>query len=125
MTVKIKPISKVVYGLFAAAYLLIGITVFAAGTGLLPEPLYGLVLRIGQGDVRTLHIMQEFGAFLVFIGLITFWFIRHYDQSRSFHLAMTIAWGMIALAHWFDVRGSRESVIGPIALMRHVECLTG
>ncbi|MFN2510214.1 MAG: hypothetical protein ABR568_02075 [Pyrinomonadaceae bacterium] len=114
MTMRTEAITKVVYGIFAAAYLLVGITVFAAGTGLLPEALHGVVMRVGHGDVETLHIIQEFGAFLVFIGLITFWFMRHYDQSRTFHLAITIAWGMIALAHWFDVRGSRESLIGPV-----------
>lgn len=114
MTMKIKAITRVVYGVFGAAYLLVGITVFAAGSGLLPEPLHGVVMRVGQGDVKTLHIIQEFGAFLVFIGLMTFWFMRHYDQSQTFHLAMTIAWGLIALAHWFDVRGTRDSVIGPI-----------
>jgi hypothetical protein len=111
---KIKAITRVLYGVFAAAYLLVGITVVAAGMGLLPEPLHGVVMRVVHGEVDTLHIIQEFGAFLVFIGLISFWFIRHYDQSRTFHLAMTLAWGLIALAHWFDVRGSRDSVIGPI-----------
>jgi hypothetical protein len=111
---KIKAITRVGYGVFAAAYLVVGITVFAAGTSLLPEPLHGVVMRVGHGEVDTLHIIQEFGAFLIFIGLITFWFMRHYDQSQTFHWAMTIAWGLIALAHWFDVRGSRESVIGPI-----------
>jgi hypothetical protein len=57
--------------------------------------------------------MQEFGSLLVFVGLITFWFVRHYDRSWPFHWAMTLFWGLLALVHWFDVRGPVESVIGP------------
>ena len=111
---KIEIIVKVVYGFFAVAFLLVGIIAFASGTGLLPEPLQGIVRGAAHGDDNALHIIQEFGAFLVFIGLITFWFIQHYDQSRNFHWAMTIAWGLIALAHWFDVRESRNSLISPV-----------
>ncbi len=110
----IKTIVKVVYGFFAAAFLIVGTTAFAVGTGLLPEPLHGAIMVVGRGDPTTLHIIQEFGAFLVFIGLITLWFVRRYDQSQTFHWAMTIAWGLIALVHWCDVRGFRNSVIGPI-----------
>lgn len=111
---KINTIAKLVYGFFAAAFLIVGLTVVASDTGFLPEPLKRAVMEVGHGDANALHITQEFGAFLVFIGLITLWFMRHYDQSQTFHWAMTIAWGLIALAHWFDVRGSRNSVIGPI-----------
>jgi hypothetical protein len=57
--------------------------------------------------------MQEFGSLLVFAGLITFWFIRHYEHSRTFHWAMTAFWGLLALIHWIDVRGSWQSVVGP------------
>ncbi|MCA1573603.1 MAG: hypothetical protein LC770_03515 [Acidobacteria bacterium] len=113
-TMKIDAIAKVVYGFFAAAFLLVGITAFAAGTGLSPEPLHAAAMGVDPGDATALHIIQEFGAFLVFIGLITFWFMRHFAQSHTFHWAMTLAWGLIALAHKFDVRGSRNSGIGPI-----------
>jgi uncharacterized membrane protein len=58
--------------------------------------------------------MQEFGSLLVFVALMSFWFIRHYEQSRSFHWAMTVFWGLMALIHWFDIKGPWTSVIGPL-----------
>lgn len=111
---RIEIIAKILYGVFAVAFLVIGITAFASGTRLSPEPLRRIAMRVAHGDDNALHLIQEFGAFLVFIGLITFWFMRHYELSRNFHMAMTIAWGLIALAHWFDVRESRNSLMGPI-----------
>jgi hypothetical protein len=58
--------------------------------------------------------MQELGSVLVFVGLITFWFLRHYEQSQPFHWSMTAFWGLFALAHWFDVRSPFPSVGGPL-----------
>lgn len=104
--------AKTLYSLFGAGYLLVGLLVLLYGTGRLPEAASGAVLRAVKGDMNALHIVQEFGAVLVFVGLITFWFVRHYEQSRAFHWAMTAAWGLIALAHWFDVRGE-HSAVGP------------
>jgi hypothetical protein len=72
------------------------------------------IVSIGGGNENTLHIMQEFGSVLVFVGLITFWFIRHYEVSRPFHWAMTAFWGLFALVHWFDVRGPFPSARGPV-----------
>ena len=46
----IKTIVKVVYGFFAAAFLIVGTTAFAVGTGLLPEPLHGAIMVVGRGD---------------------------------------------------------------------------
>jgi hypothetical protein len=82
-------------------------------TGLLPEELRDRIVGLGHGDRETLHIMQEFSSLLVFAGLISLWFLRHYDQSWAFHWAMTAFWGLVALVHWFDVRGPVESVVGP------------
>jgi hypothetical protein len=102
------------HALFGAIYLIAGIGVLSLGTGLLPERVREIIVDIGQGDGNTLHIMQEFGSILVFVGLITFWFIGHYDQSRPFHWAMTVFWGLFALVHWVDIRGSFQPGIGPL-----------
>jgi hypothetical protein len=66
------------YGLFGAVYLLAGLSVLSLGTGLLPNPVRDVILDLARENDNTLHIMQEFGSLLVFTGLITFWFIRHY-----------------------------------------------
>lgn len=107
-------ITKVLYAVFGVVFLLAGATVLLSGTVLLPAALARVATAASHGDANTMHIIQEFGAFLVFAGLITLWFIRHYEQSRFFHWALTAAFALFALAHWFDARGTFESGIGPV-----------
>jgi hypothetical protein len=110
----IKALARSLYGLFGAGFLVAGASALLLDTGLLPEAIRKVLVDVAQGNFNTLHIMQEFGSLLVFAGLITFWFMYYYDQSRAFHWAMTTFWGLIALIHWVDVRGSVESVVGPL-----------
>ena len=103
-----------VYGLMAAAFLAAGAATLLVNTRLLPDALRDIVLRFSHGDLETLHIIQEYGTLLVLVGLVTLWFIWHYEQSRAFHWMATAFWAIIALVHWFDVRGPFESVVGPL-----------
>jgi hypothetical protein len=109
-----KVVVKVVYGIFGALYLLAGTGVLLLKTDLLPSAVREIIDSVARNDSNTLHIMQEFGSLLVFVGLITFWFIRHYEQSWPFHWAMTAFWALFALVHWFDIRGPIDSVVGPL-----------
>jgi hypothetical protein len=125
----IRILSQALYIVFGVIYLVAGVGVLLLGTGLLPGAVSDLIISIGQDNSNTLHIMQEFGSLLVFAGLITLWFARHYDQSRPFHWAMTVFWGLFALVHWFDIRGSFRFDIGtaintiPLALFAVVGLL--
>src|SRR5262249_23026083 len=101
-------------GLFGTLYLAAGATVLLFRTGLLPDPVKQIIIDSTQGDLNSVHIVQELGSALIFIGLITFWFIWQYEQSNWFHWAMTTFWGLFALVHWFDVRGPFPSVAGPL-----------
>jgi hypothetical protein len=109
-----KALSQTLYGLSGVLYLVAGVSVLLLGTGLLPDSVRDLIVSLAHNDANTLHIMQEFASLLVFVGLITLWFIRHYDQSLPFHWAMTVFWGLIALVHWFDIRGSFRYDVGAL-----------
>ena len=83
-------------------------------TGFLPNAALDLIYSVGEHVPNTVHVMQEFGTHFVVLGVVALWFASHYDQSRVFHWAMTAAWGLFALIHWFDVRGPIHSVAGPL-----------
>ena len=110
----IKAIAKLVYAIVGAAFLIGGGAVMLLHTGLLPESVKNIVINFAHGDSLAVHLIQEMASILVFVGLITFWFIRHYQQSKVFHWAMTMFWALFALAHWFDGREGPRSVRGPL-----------
>jgi hypothetical protein len=101
----IRVVTQSLYVLLGAIFLLGGIGVLLLGTGLLPTPVRDVILSIGEDNLHTLHLMQEYATLLVLVALLTFWFVKHYEMSRPFHWAMTLFWGVIALVHWFDPRG--------------------
>ncbi len=107
-------LAQSLYGLVAVTFLVSGVSVLLLGTGLLPEAIRNIVLGFGHGDLNTLHIMQELSSLLVFAGLITLWFMRHYRQSQGFHWAMTAFWAIFALIHWFNISGLEPSAVGPL-----------
>jgi uncharacterized protein YjeT (DUF2065 family) len=110
----VKAIAKFLYGFFGGLFLIAGISVLLLGTGLLPETVKNIITNVARGDSNTLHIIQELGSILVFVGLITVWFIRHYEHSKPFHWAMTTFLGLFALVHWFDTRGDFHWAVGPM-----------
>jgi hypothetical protein len=106
--------ATVVYSLFAIGAIGLGGTVLLFRAGILPVAITEKLLAEAQGSLHTLHIMQEFSSLLVFAGVITLWFVRHYEKSRAFHWALTGFWTLFALVHWFDVRHPLGSVAGPL-----------
>jgi hydrogenase-4 membrane subunit HyfE len=109
----IQLIARSLYGFFAVIFLIVGVSVLLLRTGLLPDFAKSIVMNTARDDLNAVHLVQEFGSMLVFAGLISVWFSRHYERSKFFHWAMTTFWGLFALAHWFDVRGRFQSMVGP------------
>jgi hypothetical protein len=110
----VQVITKIVYGLFGIFFVLVGGSVLLLNTGLLPEAARNIILDFGNHDGRLLHVIQEWGNAHLLLGLLTFWFIRHYDQSQAYHWAMTAYFAVNALIHWFHVAGPPESIAGPL-----------
>ncbi|MFY9553142.1 MAG: hypothetical protein WAV20_12270 [Blastocatellia bacterium] len=110
---RVRTVANILYALFGFVFVITGAGIMLLHTGLLPDTARDLILDIGHRDPTAIHLIQEFGSLMVFAGLITLWFIRHYEQSRVFHWAMTTFWALFALAHWFDGR-ERGPGIGPL-----------
>jgi hypothetical protein len=109
-----RTLAKSLYAIQAIVFLVAGISVVLVGTNLLPWQIPHVIMDIAHGNVYTLHVMQEFGSLLVFVGLITLWFLRYYEQSRAFHWAMTVFWTLFALVHWFDTQGRFHKSLEPM-----------
>ena len=111
---KIDAIAKFVYGFFGTVFLIGGATVMLFHTGLLPGPVQNLIIDVAHGDPNAVHLMQEFASILVFAGLVSIWFVRHYEHSNLYHWAMTAFWALFAIAHWVDGREGPRAVTGPL-----------
>jgi hypothetical protein len=92
-----------------------GAGVLLAGTGLFPA-LQKSLLEKAQGNLDFVHILQEFATLLVFAGVITLWFVRQYDLSMALHWALTLFFALLALVHWFDVRGRSGFASGDLVI---------
>jgi len=92
-----KKISFLVYSLYGCVAILAGLTALLFPNTLEPD-----------ASARLVHILREGGAALVFVGLISFWLLFHYDQRRTVHLLLTVFAFLIAGVHWFDYFGGRK-----------------
>ena len=108
-----KAVVRIFYVLFGALLLAVGVGALLLETGLLPAGAKESALGFAKGNLDTLHVMQEYGTLLFFVGVITLWFARRYEQSGVFHWAMTATLALHSFAHWLDVRGERD-LFGPV-----------
>jgi hypothetical protein len=111
----VKILAQLSYIVVGAAMFLFGASVLLAGAGALPGIQSSLVDE-AKGNLDFVHVLQEFATLLVFAGLVTIWFVFHYGQSMAFHWAMTLFFLLLAVVHWFDVRGRSSFTTGDIVI---------
>jgi hypothetical protein len=60
------------------------------------------------------HLVREEASAFVFIGLIFFWCLTHYEQRRGVHLALLIFVILFAGVHWVDFLSHGAAIIYPL-----------
>jgi uncharacterized protein DUF4345 len=83
--------TRVVYGVF-------GVGAVAAGLAAVFVP--GLVLPPDYVTPMARHLIREEGALMVFVGLMSLWCLRHYDDRRPVHAALLVTALIFAGIHW-------------------------
>ena len=115
MKTAVKLLAQLSYVVVGAAMFLFGAAVLLAGAGALPG-LQSSLLEEAKGNLDFVHVLQEFATLLVFAGLVTLWFVCRYDDSMVFHWAMTLFFALLAIVHWFDVRGRSDFAAGDLVI---------
>jgi len=60
------------------------------------------------------HLVREQAALFIFVGLMSFWCIRHYQQRRPVHLALLAFVIVFAGVHWLDFVSGRAGPKYPL-----------
>jgi hypothetical protein len=115
MQTAVKILAQLSYFVTGAIMLLLGASVLLAGAGMLPA-LQSSLMEEAKGNLDFVHVLQEFATLLVFAGLVTIWFVFHYDQSLALHWATTLFFALLAIVHWFDVRGRSDFATGDLVI---------
>lgn len=106
-----KTFTKLLYAFFGLLFLSAGAALVSYKSGILPVNLETRIFHAAENNLNSLHLLQEFGALMVFAGLLSFWFIKDYEQSKKFHIAMTVFWALMAIIHWTDVLHSGAPLV--------------
>jgi len=100
-----KALAQLLYGLNGLVFLALGVGTMLYGTPWLPEIARRFMSEFSHGNDDILHFTQEVGSLLIAFGVIALWFTLHFEQSRVFHWAMLLFWGLFATVHFVDPYG--------------------
>jgi len=102
---RVKKISAVVYGIFGAVAIAVGLGALIAPGAIEPE---------ATEASNMAHLLREQGAATIFLGLMSFWCIFNVDRRRIVHIFLTVFTLFIAGIHWFDYLAGRRPLLSGI-----------
>lgn len=100
-----KKVNQIVYGIYGAAAILIGIV------SLLFQ---GMLISEAQRSVELSHVVREGGAAGIFVGLMSIWCIFNYERRSAVHYFLIVFAFLMAAIHWFDYFGERRPLMSPV-----------
>lgn len=99
-----KTLTRVVYMLFGGLGLIAGSVALLRPTLILSPDVYSPL---------TAHLVREQAAGFVFIGLMFFWCLRHFDRRRPVHLALLLFTFLFAVIHWSEYLQDHRDIWSP------------
>lgn len=98
-------VARIVYAVFGA---------LATGLGILTLVRPELALHPDIYSPMTAHLVREQGAEGVFLGLMAFWCLLHFDQRRPVHLFLIVFAALFAGIHWMEFFAARRHLASPL-----------
>jgi hypothetical protein len=95
-----------------SVYIVLGALSLIAGVIVLVSP--GVLLPPEELTPLISHLLREEAAAFVFIGLMFFWCLTHYEQRRTVHLALLVFIILFAGVHWVDYLRAGGEIISPL-----------
>lgn len=100
-----KKANQIIYGLFGALAILLGVAVL-----LFPRVLNSEAERTGP----LIHVLREEGAAGVFIGLMSIWCIFNYEKRNPVHYFLIVYALLMAAIHWFEYLTGHRHLMSPL-----------
>lgn len=98
--------------LTVTVYALFGTLALVAGLVALVAP--GVIIPDAVSSPLTAHLVREQAAGFVFIGLMFFWCLTHFEQRRVVHWALLVFTVLFAGIHWRDYLSAQREIISPL-----------
>jgi hypothetical protein len=100
-----KKVVLLVYGLFGAVAVILGLASLLSPTSLSSDAL-------SSPDLA--HHLREQGASVLFVGLISFWCVFNYEQTRIVHYCLLVFAFALAAIHWFEFLEGNRTLASPL-----------
>ncbi len=100
-----KKANQIIYGLFGAGAILIGIVSLM---------FQGLFIPEAQRTIELTHVIREGGAGEIFVGLLSIWCIFNYERRAAVHYCLIVFTFLMAAIHWFDYLTGHRPFMSPL-----------